>query len=373
MSETERKPEWAPAQSGAEFASRIVKGVERDPHREAAQPRPPAARRRQLSATDYVQGVLDRDRTILARAITLVESNSPVHLELAQEVLQHLLPHTGQSIRVGITGVPGVGKSTFIESLGCLLCERDYHVAVLAVDPSSSVSGGSILGDKTRMEGLSRQPHAFIRPSPTGGALGGVTRKSRETILVCEAAGFNVILVETVGVGQSEIAVRSMVDFFLLLMLAGAGDELQGLKKGNIELADALVVTKADGDNVSRAEAARLEFERVMHVLTPVTTGWRPPVLTCSALNNEGIAEVWAVIEQFRQLTTASGVLEAQRQAQVLDWMRAIVEEHLHTLFFNHPEIRRILPLVQRAVLEGKMPPTIGAQTLLNKFEEETS
>jgi len=372
MSETERKPDWAPAQGSAEFASRIVKGIQRDPQHETTGPPKPAARRRQLAVADYVAGVLARDRTILARTITLVESNAPAHLELAQQVLQQLLPHTGQSIRIGITGVPGVGKSTFIESLGCLLCERDYQVAVLAVDPSSSVSGGSILGDKTRMEGLSRQPNAFIRPSPTGGALGGVTRKSRETILVCEAAGFNVILVETVGVGQSEIAVRSMVDFFLLLMLAGAGDELQGLKKGNIELADALLVTKADGDNKVRAEAARQEFERVIHVLTPVTEGWRPVGRSCSSLTGEGSAETWTIIGQFRQATTASGVLEALRQAQVLDWMQAIVEEHLQALFFNHPGIRKILPLVERAVLAGTMPPTGGAQTLLKKFEEET-
>jgi len=319
-----------------------------------------------------VTGVLAHDRTILARTITLVESNSPTHMELAQQVLQRLLPHTGRSIRVGITGVPGAGKSTFIENLGCMLCEWDYNVAVLAVDPSSSVSHGSILGDKTRMECLARHPNAFIRPSPTGGALGGVTRKSRETILVCEAGGFNVILVETVGVGQSEIAVRSMVDFLLLLMLAGAGDELQGLKKGNIELADAMVVNKADGDNKLQAEMARMELERVLNVLTPVTEGWHPEVSTCSALMGYGIPEIWQVIEKFRQLTTASGVLEARRQAQVLDWMRAIVEEHLHSLFFNHPGIRKIAPLVERAVLDGKMPPTVGAQTLLHKFEEET-
>jgi LAO/AO transport system kinase len=293
-------------------------------------------------------------------------------MDLAQEVLRQLLPHTGQSIRVGITGVPGVGKSTFIESLGCVLCEQDYHVAVLAVDPSSSVTHGSILGDKTRMPCLSRHPNAFIRPSPTGGILGGVTRKSRETILVCEAAGYNVILVETVGVGQSEITVRSMVDFFLLLMLTGAGDELQGIKKGTIELANALLFTKADGDNVVRAEAARAEYASVVHYFSPVTEGWKPQVHTCSALTGEGIAEIWAVIEKFRQQTTASGIFEAQRQAQILDWMRAIVEEHLHSLFFNHPGIQSILPQIEQAVLDGEMPPTVAAQKLLNKFEAET-
>ncbi len=317
-----------------------------------------------------MEGVLARDRTILARAITLVESNAPAHQAMAQEVLKKLLPHTGQSIRVGITGVPGVGKSTFIDRLGVLLCQKGYHVAVLAVDPSSSVTGGSILGDKTRMEALSRCENAFIRPSPTGGTLGGVTRKSRETILVCEAAGFNVILVETVGVGQSEIAVRSMVDFFLLLMLTGAGDELQGIKKGTIELANAILFTKADGDNKPRAEAARAEYEMVVRYLPPLIEGWSPKVLTCSALTGEGVAEVWEVIETFRRQTTASGAFEAQRQVQRLDWMRALVEEHLYTLFFDHPAVRQILPDIEAAVMNDTLPPTTAAQMLLQKFEE---
>jgi LAO/AO transport system kinase len=264
-----------------------------------------------------------------------------------------------------------VGKSTFIDSLGTLLCEREYRVAVLAVDPSSSVTRGSILGDKTRMPTLSRYPNAYIRPSPTGGALGGVTRKSRETILVCEAGGFNVILVETVGVGQSEIAVRSMVDFFLLLMLTGAGDELQGLKKGSIELANALLFTKADGSNKVKAEAARAEYAQAIHYLSPATAGWKAQVHTCSALNDEGIAEIWQVIEDFRRQTTTSGVFEAQRQRQVLDWMQEIVEEHLFALFFHRPSIQEILPKIEEAVLKGEMPPTVGAQKLLETFEEE--
>nr|HMQ52200.1 methylmalonyl Co-A mutase-associated GTPase MeaB [Anaerolineae bacterium] len=248
-SDTERKkPEWAPSDAGDEFASHVMRGVEGghdglpavDTSTPSTSPqnRP---RRRQLSINDYVQGVLDQDRTILARAITLVESNAPAHLEIAQAVLKELLPHTGHSIRVGITGVPGVGKSTFIDALGMHLLAQGHRLAVLAVDPTSSLTRGSILGDKTRMERLSREVNAFIRPSPTGGVLGGVTRKSRETMLLCEAAGFDVVLVETVGVGQSETVIRSMVDFFLLLMLAGAGDELQGIKKGIMELADALL------------------------------------------------------------------------------------------------------------------------------------
>lgn len=371
MSEEERKPDWAPAESDPTFASRIVKGVAGSSDAVPSRYRRPAPHRRRLSVDEHVQGVLAGDRTILARTITLVESNAPAHIEMGQEVLRRLLPHTGQSIRVGITGVPGVGKSTFIERLGCLLCDRDYRVAVLAVDPSSSVTRGSILGDKTRMECLSRHPNAFIRPSPTGGTLGGVTRKSRETVLVCEAAGFNVILVETVGVGQSEIAVRSMVDFFLLLMLTGAGDELQGIKKGIIELANAILFTKADGENKIRAEAARAEYERVVHYLSPVIEGWRPQVRTCSALTGEGIEEIWSVIETFRQQTTASGLFEMQRRRQVLDWMEAIVAEHLHTIFFNHPGIQSILPQIEQAVLSGKMPPTTAARLLLRKFETE--
>ncbi len=381
MAEETEQPERTPAKGDRAFASRIVKGVQAShdglrPENSAQgtgeRPRRPVPQRRRLSVDDYVQGVLAGDRTLLARTITLIESNSPAHMETAQEVLQQLLPHTGHSIRVGITGVPGVGKSTFIESLGCLLCDRGYQVAVLAVDPSSSVTRGSILGDKTRMENLARHPNAFIRPSPTGGALGGVTRKSRETILVCEAAGFNVCLVETVGVGQSEIAVRAMVDFYLLLMLTGAGDELQGIKKGTIELANAILFTKADGDNKIRAEAGRAEYERVVHYLSPVTEGWQAQAQTCSAKTGEGIPEIWSMIEDFRRQTSASGVFEAQRQRQVLDWMRAIVEEHLNALFFNHPAIQNILPDIEQAVLAGEMPPTTAAHTLLDKFEEES-
>ena len=379
MVEEKQKPEWTPPESGPEFASHVVKGVEgvhdglpEQSRQDRSQSRPDVLtpRRRQLSVDDHVQGVLNGDRAILARTITLIESNAPAHLEMAQEVLKQLLPHTGQSIRVGITGVPGVGKSTFIEVLGCYLCEQGHHLAVLAVDPSSSVTRGSILGDKTRMVRLAREPHAFIRPSPTGGTLGGVTRKSRETILVCEAAGFDVILVETVGVGQSEVTVRSMVDFFLLLMLTGAGDELQGLKKGVIELADALVINKADGDNKLRAEAAKGEYRRTLHYLTSATEGWQTQVFTCSSLTGEGIVDIWTVIEKFRQQTTASGIFAARRQSQLLEWMRALITEHLQTRFFNDPGVQSILPQVEQAVTAGKMPPTIAVQKLLNKFEE---
>lgn len=375
MSEEKQRPEWIPPEGGEAFTTNVMKGVEggHDGLRGQAGAGSTRAtshsRRRHLSVDDYVQGVLSRDRMILARTITLVESNAPAHMEMAQEVLKHLLPHTGQSIRVGITGVPGVGKSTFIEALGMFLCERGHHVAVLAVDPSSSVTRGSILGDKTRMERLAREPNAFIRPSPTGGTLGGVTRKSRETILVCEAGGFDVILVETVGVGQSEVTVRSMVDFFLLLMLSGAGDELQGIKKGVIELADSLLINKADGDNKIRAQTARSEYNRALHYLSPATEGWQTKAYTCSAATGEGITKIWDVIEDFRRKTSQSGVFESRRKAQILDWVYSMVEEHLRTRFFNHPGVVGLRPQIEQAVVQGTLPATVAAQDLLNAFE----
>ncbi len=294
MREKNHKPDWVPENAGSEFTTSVMTGVEGGHdgipgQASIAVPRRAVPRRRRLTVDEYVAGVLAGDRNIVAQAITLVESNAPAHFEMGQEVLRQLIPSTGNSIRVGITGVPGAGKSTFIEALGLQLCEQDNKVAVLAVDPSSTVTRGSILGDKTRMELLSRDLRAFIRPSPSSGTLGGVTRKSRETILICEAAGFNVILVETVGVGQSETTVRSMVDFFLLLMLSGAGDELQGIKKGIMELADALLVNKADGDNKIRANAAKADYNRALHYLAPATKGWHTRAYTCSAANGEQV------------------------------------------------------------------------------------
>jgi LAO/AO transport system kinase len=329
-----------------------------------------SARPPRLSKDQYVKGVLENDRSILAQAITLVESNSLVHMKLAQEVLKDLLPYTGQSIRVGITGVPGAGKSTFIEALGTMLCERGHRVAVLAVDPSSPVTRGSILGDKTRMEQLSRNPRAFIRPSATGGTLGGVNRKTRETILICEAAGFDVILVETVGVGQSETTVRSMVDFFLLLMLTGAGDELQGIKKGVIEIADALLINKADGENKQRALTAKAEYNRVLHYLQPATAGWQTQAYTCSALTGDGIAEIWQVVETFRDEMTKSGGLAARRQAQSRDWMISMTEEYLRTRFFGNPGVAGKLPELEAAVLRGELSATVAAQLLIETYEQ---
>lgn len=321
----------------------------------------------QLSAEEYVAGVLSGNRTLLARTITLIESNAPRHALIAEEVVRQLLPHSGKSIRVGITGVPGVGKSTFIEALGCMLCARGAKVAVLAVDPSSSLTGGSILGDKTRMEELAHQPNCFIRPSPSGGTLGGVTRKSRETILACEAFGFDVVLVETVGVGQSETTVRSMVDFFLVLMLAGAGDELQGIKKGIIELADALVFTKADGDNKLRAETNAVELARVLHFLTPATPQWKPEVLTCSSVERRGIEQVWEVVERYRRATTESGFFAQRRNHQTLEWMRSMLESELWRGFTHNPAVAKLWPEIEQQVLSGTLSASTAVKHLLEQ------
>jgi len=373
-----KKPDWVPEDAGAAFTTTVMKGVDGghdgmgtehsvarpDELKTSASPK-----RRRLSVDEYVKGVLDGDRNILARTITLVESNASAHMAIAQEVLRELLPHTGGSIRIGITGVPGVGKSTTIEILGLYLLEKGHKVAVLAVDPSSKVTGGSILGDKTRMEDLSRDPRAFIRPSPSGGTLGGVTRKSRETILVCEAAGFNVILVETVGVGQSETTVRQMVDFFLLLMLAGAGDELQGIKKGIMELADALIINKADGDNKPRAMAAKLEYNRALTYLAPATEGWQTQAYTSSAVTGEGIDEIWAVIRRFQKLTVESGTLEKRRSTQTLEWVYAMVEEYLQNSFYHHAGVKDMRGRIEQDVVNGIMPPTVAAEKLIGAFK----
>nr|VFJ94771.1 MAG: LAO/AO transport system kinase [Candidatus Kentron sp. H]VFJ95660.1 MAG: LAO/AO transport system kinase [Candidatus Kentron sp. H]VFK01903.1 MAG: LAO/AO transport system kinase [Candidatus Kentron sp. H] len=374
-----KRPDWVPEEAGSEFTTTVMKGVDgghdglpADAFIGHAEPPPrttPGPKRRNLSVEEYVEGVLGGERNVLARTITLVESNAPAHMIMAQEVLRRLLPHTGHSIRVGITGVPGVGKSTTIETLGLYLLKKGHKVAVLAVDPSSKVTGGSILGDKTRMEELSRNPRAFIRPSPSSGTLGGVTRKSRETILVCEAAGFDVTLVETVGVGQSETTVRQMVDFFLLLMLAGAGDELQGIKKGIMELADALIINKADGDNKPRARAAELEYNRALTYLAPATEGWRTRAYTSSATTGEGVAEMWGVVEAFRQQTEASGVLEKRRREQTMAWVYAMVEEYLQSSFYHHTGVSVMRGAIERAVIDGRMPPTVAAKRLIETFE----
>lgn len=318
-----------------------------------------------LDLADYVNGVLAGDRATLARAITLVESNAPAHVDLAEVLVRQLLPHSGNSIRMGITGVPGAGKSTLIETLGVMLTEQGHKVAVLAVDPTSSVSGGSILGDKTRMEALAREPNAFIRPSPTGGVLGGVARKTRETIVLCEAAGFDVILVETVGTGQSEITVRSMVDFFLLLLIPGAGDELQGIKKGVVELADAVLINKADGANKAHAKAARAEYARAIRYLSPATDGWQTPVSVGSGATGEGLPELWQTVERFVEATQASGAFARRRRAQAQTWLHTLIDEQLQAYFYAHPTVARALPAIMQAVDEGRLSPTAAARQLL--------
>lgn len=322
-----------------------------------------------LTEDELVEGVSKGDRMILSRAITLIESNSPKHFAKAQRVLQRLLPRTGKALRIGITGVPGAGKSTMIESFGNMLCDMGHKIAVLTVDPTSSVTRGSILGDKTRMGTLSRRSEAFIRPSPAGGTLGGVARKSRETMLMCEAAGYDVIIIETVGVGQSETTVRSMVDFFMLVVLTGAGDDLQGIKKGIMELADAIVINKADGDNLVRAKVARGEYERMIEFIRPATEGWPTHAYLASAVEKTGLDELWQVIQVFKKLTQESGVFQKRRDTQLLDWMHAMIDEHLHNLFFDDAVITGRMPEIKDAVLRGIISPTQAVAELVKMFD----
>jgi LAO/AO transport system kinase len=314
----------------------------------------------------YAQGVIGRNRLVMAKTITLIESTLPAHQELARQVMDALLPHTGKAVRLGITGVPGAGKSTFIESFGTMLTEKGLRVAVLAVDPSSPRTGGSILADKTRMEKLSVNEQAFIRPSPSGGTLGGVARKTRETMMICEAAGYDVILVETVGVGQSEVAVASMVDFFLVLMIAGAGDELQGIKKGVLELADAITVNKADGDNIERAKLARAQYETAMHLLSPPSPDWSTPVLMCSSLTGSGLEEIWETVLKHRKIMNDKGELEKKRHEQSRLWMWALVREGLEEWFSKNAQVVNLLPLIEREVVSGKITATSGAARILS-------
>ena len=376
MTET-YKPEWAPAKNDQQFACRVMNGVtggHDGMSEKQSSPVKPSSRvfkRHQLTVNDYVEGILSGNRVLLSRAITLIESNAAKHFDLAQAVLQKLLPYKGRAQRIGITGVPGAGKSTFIEALGTKLCQSGHKVAVLAVDPSSTVTRGSILGDKTRMENLSREKNAFIRPSPSGGTLGGLTRKSRETLLLCEAAGYDTILVETVGVGQSETTVRSMVDFFLYIVITGAGDELQGMKKGVMELADAILINKADGDNKQRALVTRAEYERILQFLRPATQGWTTHAYTCSAYTGDGVMDLWdEVVVKFFTQTRSSGVMEERRKLQSLAWVYTMVEEHLHNLFYRCPEILSCKEQVEREVINGQLPPTLAVQKLIAKYAE---
>jgi LAO/AO transport system kinase len=314
-----------------------------------------------------VERILAGDHAALGQAITLVESTRPDHFAASQELLARLLPHTGGSHRIGITGVPGVGKSTFIDQFGTNLTAAGHRVAVLAVDPTSQRTGGSILGDKTRMERLANDPAAFVRPSPAGSTLGGVTRTTRETILLCEAAGFDVVLVETVGVGQSETMVADMVDFFLVLMLAGAGDELQGIKRGVLELADMIAVNKADGDNIERAQAAAADYRMAMHLMAPASPTWTPPVVTCSALTNEGLEEIWSLICQHRQRLDATGELAARRADQRVRWMWSMVEDRVLSSF--RASVADLAAELEAAVHAGTVPPTAAAEQLVDSFD----
>jgi LAO/AO transport system kinase len=321
----------------------------------------------------YVQGVLKCDRRVLAKTITLIESSLSAHQDLARTIIDLLLPYTGKAIRLGITGVPGVGKSTFIESLGTMLVKKEHRVAVLAVDPSSKRSGGSVLADKTRMEKLAIEENAFIRPSPSGGTLGGVARKTRETMIVCEAAGFDIMIVETVGVGQSETTVASMVDFFLLLMISGAGDELQGIKKGVFELADAVAVNKADGDNVERAEMDRKQYETALHFLAPSSSNWTPPVLTCSAIEMTGIDIIWESVLAHHKRLTLTGELQANRKKQAVDWMWSLVKEGLKERFYQNPDVNKLLPEILNEVESGRTASTLAADRLLFLLDNNPS
>ncbi|MGB0625121.1 MAG: methylmalonyl Co-A mutase-associated GTPase MeaB [Alphaproteobacteria bacterium] len=324
------------------------------------------------NATDDPAGLAARvcagDRRALARAITLIESTREDHRSQAEALLEFLLPHTGRASRIGISGVPGVGKSTFIEAFGLDWIAAGHRVAVLAVDPSSRRSGGSILGDKTRMEQLSRAPDAFIRPSPTAGTLGGVARRTREVMLACEAAGFDVILIETVGVGQSETAVADLVDMFVLLLLPGGGDELQGLKRGIMELADLLVINKADGDMTDAAERSAAEYSNAVRLLHPATSDWVPPVLTCSSLENRGVSEIRETAERHRARAEANDALESRRADQARRWMWGEVDEHLLAAFQRHPEVRERLAALEAQVSRAQITPSAAAQALLEAF-----
>jgi LAO/AO transport system kinase len=319
-------------------------------------------------ALDYVEGIRSGNRMILSKAITMIESSLPGHQAIAQEIVDQCLPHSGNSIRIGITGVPGVGKSTFIETLGSMLTTQGHKLAVLAIDPSSEKTRGSILGDKTRMEKLSADPNAYIRPSPSAGSLGGVARKTKEIIILCEAAGFDTLFVETVGVGQTETAVHSMVDFFLLLMLAGAGDELQGIKRGIMEMADMIVINKADGANTDKAKLARMEFANAIHLFPPTASGWIPEVDVCSSTTGEGVGKVWEVIVKYRELTGNNGFFKENRLNQNRNHFFSTLHENLFSRFYSKKEVNQSISRLEKEVLSGRMTPFSAAQQLLDKY-----
>ncbi len=348
----------------------VNKGIEQPSsvNREAVQ-RFLDKRPKDFSLSEYVEGILSGNITILSRAVTLIESVLPAHQDLAQEIILRCLPYSGKSVRLGITGIPGAGKSTFIEALGCYLTERGHKLAVLAIDPSSERSKGSILGDKTRMEKLSINPDAYIRPSPSAGSLGGVAQKTRETIILCEAAGFDTIFVETVGVGQSETAVHSMVDFFLLILIAGAGDELQGIKRGIMEMADGIVINKADGQNIHKANLARSQYKGAIQLMPPNKNGWKPSVLTCSALHSFGIAEIWEMIEKFKAHTLSNNSFSLNRQEQSSYWMFETINNKIKNNFYQNPLIREKINELEPLVKTGKLSSFEAAKQLLKLYQ----
>jgi LAO/AO transport system kinase len=327
-------------------------------------------KREKLKLDNFINGIKRGDRVVLAQAITLIESNSLNHFNNGQKLLGSLLPSTGKSIRIAITGSPGAGKSTFINSFGTYLCNKGHKVAVLAIDPSSIRTRGSVLGDKTRMEDLSRHENAYIRPSPSAGTLGGVNRKTRETILLCEAAGFDIILIETVGVGQSEVTARSMTDLFLLILQPGAGDELQGIKKGAVEFADCLVVNKADGSNLNLANLTKAQYQSAMHYILPATEGWQTPVLLASSIEEKGLEDVWDCIQEFIKNTTESKIFYKRRNEQQIDWLHSMIDEYLKNRFYGSDRIKKIIPGIEGSIIKGITTPSTAMQLLIKEYEE---
>jgi len=329
--------------------------------------KPTKTKRRNFTVDEYVSGILQGDISILSQAVTLVESSLPQHQQIAQQVIEQCLPHTGNSVRLGITGVPGAGKSTFIESLGMYLIRKSHKLAVLAIDPSSERSKGSILGDKTRMEELSVAKNAFIRPSPSAGSLGGVARKTRESIILCEAAGFDTIFVETVGVGQSETAVHSMVDFFLLLQLAGAGDELQGIKRGIMEMADGIAINKCDGTNIDKAKVAKAQYQNALHLFPTSDSGWMPEVIPCSSIEHTGIADIWDMVLRYMKHTKENQYFDHKRNLQSKYWMYETINEQLKNSFYQHPKIIQLIEETEKRVLSNEISSFTGAKILIEK------
>jgi len=353
-------------------ALKVNKGIEQPPSVDNnATQRFLNIKRKRLTADEFFEGIINGNRTILSKAITIIESSLPEHQNTAKKIIEKCLPYSGKSTRIGISGVPGAGKSTFIEALGKHITQNSNKLAVLAIDPSSEKSKGSILGDKTRMEDLSNDANAFIRPSPAAGSLGGVARKTRETVILCEAAGFNTIFIETVGVGQSETAVHSMVDFFLLIQIAGAGDELQGIKRGIMEMADGIVINKADGSNIKKSELAAAEFRNAIHLFPMPASGWIPQVLTCSSVYKTGINKVWEMILGYCSFTNKNNYFELRRRDQARYWMYETINNQLHDSFYHNNEIKTLLKKLENEVLNDRLSSFVAAKQLLNKYFEK--